>query len=265
MKRTIFTAVALLIAAAASAQLYHPGEVLSYRVSYKAKFFPNTEVATVDVTTIHGAQDGGPCYRVRGHGRTMPAYRWFFTVDDSYYVWVDPETQRSIRFEGDIREGNYRFRNIYRYDWDSLRVHTWWKKRDLPERTRTMEITERSMDAVSLYFNLRSSSSDEFKVGEVRKLEMVLEDTIRTLDFRFEGREVKRIPKMGKCRTLRFSCQIGTSDGFSFTDGTEFTVWITDDRNKFPVYLESPIRIGSICAYISRYSGLKYPPESFKK
>ena len=159
MKRTIFTAVALLIAAAASAQLYHPGEVLSYRVSYKAKFFPNTEVATVDVTTIHDTLDGRPCYRVRGHGRTMPAYRWFFTVDDSYYVWVDPETQRSIRFEGDIREGNYRFRNIYRYDWDSLRVHTWWKKRDLPERTRTMEITERSMDAVvrsrSLSFNRR--------------------------------------------------------------------------------------------------------------
>ena len=64
---------------------------------------------------------------------------------------------------------------------------------------------------------------------------------------------------MGRFRTLKFMCQIGTSDGYSFTDGSEFTLWISDDQNKIPLYIESPIRVGSIQAYITAYKGLKYP------
>lgn len=263
MKRFLWTIVSVLATwLTASAQLYQPGEVLSYRVSYKARLFPNTEVATVDVRTTLDTLDGRPHYKVHGRGVTMPAYRWFFTVDDSYYIWADTVDNRTTRFASDIREGSYTFRSEYRYDRENGVVNTRWQKKQQPERSKTMQISERGMDPVSLYFNLRSEASESFREGESRRLEMVLEDTVRYLEFRFIGREVKRIPKMGKFRTLKFKCQIGTSDGFSFTDGTEFSIWITDDRNKFPVYLESPIRIGSICAYISRCSGLKYPLES---
>ena len=43
MKRLLSTLIPLLAAYAAAAQFYHPGEVLEYRVSYKAKLFPNTK------------------------------------------------------------------------------------------------------------------------------------------------------------------------------------------------------------------------------
>lgn len=91
---------------------------------------------------------------------------------------------------------------------------------------------------------------------------MVLQDTVRHLHFRFLGREEKKIRNMGRFRTLKFDCQLGTSEGFSFTDGTVFTIWISDDENKIPLYLESPVRIGSINAYLSGYKGLKYPLKS---
>ena len=262
IKRLAFIFLAAIIATSAAAQIYHPGEQLHYRVSYREKLFPNPEVATVDIANVNGSMDGRRAYKVTGYGVTMSAFRWFFTIEDTYTVWVDPVTLRTMRFEGDVREGKYTFRNRYDYDWDSLRVHTWWQSRQNPPRTKTMKITERGMDAVSLYFNLRSVDADSLHVGEVRRLEMVLEDTVRTLNFRYLGREVKKVPKYGTYRTLKFSCEIGTSDGFSFTDGSEFTVWISDDRNKIPVYMESPIRVGSICAALSSFSGLKYPLES---
>lgn len=91
---------------------------------------------------------------------------------------------------------------------------------------------------------------------------MLLEDTIRHLRYRFLGRETKKIRSMGTFRTLKFACQIGTSEGYSFTDGTEFTIWISDDKNLIPLYIESPVRIGSVQAYISGYHGLKYPLSS---
>ena len=73
------------------------------------------------------------------------------------------------------------------------------------------------------------------------------------------------VKKKKYCRfkkLLKFACQIGTSEGYSFTDGTEFTVWISDDKNLIPLYIESPVRIGSVQAYISGYHGLKYPLSS---
>ena len=85
------------------------------------------------------------------------------------------------------------------------------------------------------------------------------------LSYRFINRETKKIRNMGKFKTLKFECQLGTTEGFSFTDGTVFTLWISDDENKIPLYIESPVRVGSINAYISGYKGLKYPMTSLIK
>ncbi|MFQ9504899.1 MAG: DUF3108 domain-containing protein [Alistipes indistinctus] len=59
--------------------------------------------------------------------------------------------------------------------------------------------------------------------------------------------------------TLKFVCELATSSGESFKDGSEFYLWISDDLNKIPLYLESPIRIGSVRVRLLDASNLKYP------
>ena len=259
MKRLLTILILLAATLPLSAQLYNPGERLDYRVAYKAMLVPNTEMATVTVQTTLDTLQGKPVYRVMGLGKIMPEYRWFFNLEDRYDIFVDTLSLRTKRFESNIHEGDYTFRSHYDYDWDSMRVHTWAQSRQRTPRTKSMALTERSMDPVSLYFNLRSIDASTLKQGETHNLEMVLEDTIRVLKFRLLGREICRVPQKGKFRTIKLACTLGTSEGFSFTDGSEFFIWITDDKNKFPVMLESPIRIGSIRAYISDFKGLKYP------
>lgn len=264
MKR-FFTAIFLLCTTPPFAQLYHPGEVLDYRVSYKAKMFPNTEVGTVQVSTSESELAGRKLYKVIGMGRTLPTYRWFFPLDDTYTVWIDPATLQPVRFESDIHEGDYTFQSTYIYDWAASQVHTRWRSREDPEQQKALALTAESMDAISLFFNLRTAMPEEFKEGELRTLQMVLQDTIQHLKYRFIGRETKKIRNMGRYNALRFECQLGTTEGFSFTDGTIFTIWISDDENKIPLYIESPVRVGSIQAYISGYKGLKYPVASLVK
>lgn len=262
MKRLLTILILLTATLPLSAQLYNPGERLDYRVAYKAMLVPNTEMATVTVQTTLDTLQGKPVYRVMGLGKIMPEYRWFFNLEDRYDIFVDTLSLRTKRFESNIHEGDYTFRSHYDYDWDSMRVHTWAQSRQRTPRTKSMALTERSMDPVSLYFNLRSIDASTLKQGETHNLEMVLEDTIRVLKFRLLGREICRVPQKGKFRTIKLACTLGTSEGFSFTDGSEFFIWITDDKNKFPLLLESPIRIGSIRAYISDFKGLKYPLDS---
>ncbi len=258
-KGVIFVLLLVAGVATASAQLFQEGEVLYYRAAYRAKLWPNTEAGEVTVSTRLDTLDGKEVYRVTGNGRTLPFFRWFFDMDDTYNIWVDKQTLRTQRFESDLKEDKYTFRSHYRYDWEAMKVHTWSQKRQNTPREKTMTLTPESMDAVSLYFNLRSVDLESFREGEHRHLDMVLEDTIRHLRYRFIGREELRVPKMGKFDTMKFACTIGSSEEFSFTDGTEFLIWITNDENKIPVMLASPVRVGEIRAYIRRYEGLKHP------
>lgn len=262
MKRFLFS---ILLAAAASplfAQFYHPGEELDYRVSYKARMFPNTEIGAVEIRTSADRIDGRDFFKVEGIGRTLPTYRWFYNLEDIYTVWVDGQTRRPVRFVSDLHEGDYTFQSYYTYLWPDSTVHTRWRSRQRPFQEKTMVLTNESMDAISLFFNLRSAEAEDFRVDEVGTLQMILQDTIKHIHYRYLGRENKKIRNMGRFRTLKFECQLGTTEGYSFTDGTIFTIWISDDRNKIPLYIESPVKIGSIQAYISGFKGLKYPLES---
>ncbi len=255
--------VAMLFGAStAKAQFYHDGERLEYRVSYRAKLFPNTEVATATVTTSLDTLDGKTHYKVFGQGRMMPAYRWFYDIDDRYTIWVDTATLRTRRLLSEIAEGSYRKRSTFDYDWHSMTSHNTWVRKNGKVHECTIALTDKSMDAISLFFNLRGVDLDSFREDEEYYLEMMLEDTIRVLRYRFLGREQKKIRRLGKFKTLKFRCQIGAHDAQSFKDGSEFFIWISDDENKVPLWLESPIRVGSICAYLVEPKGLKYPLKS---
>lgn len=259
IKGAIFALLLVTGVAEASAQVFQDGEVLYYRAAYRAKLWPNTEAGEVTVSTTTDTLNGREVFRVTGNGRTLPFFRWFFDMNDTYDIWVDKESLRTQRFESDLKEGKYTFRSCYTYDWDSMRVHTWSQKRQNIPREKTMTLTSESMDAVSLYFNLRSVDLESFREGEHRHLDMVLEDTIRLLRYRYIKREELKVPKLGSFDTMKFACTIGSSEEFSFTDGTEFFIWITNDENKIPVMLASPVRVGEVRAYLCGYEGLKFP------
>lgn len=267
MKRQFIILIAFIFSSLlpAAAQLYVPGEALHYRMSYKAKLFPNTEVAKAVIQTSEATLDGAPVYKVYGYGETAKAFHWILPVKDAYTIWVDPATLRTKRFDSNLHEGDYTFKSSFIYDWNNLNVHTRWQARTRPEKFKTMKISNQGMDPVSLYFNLRSVKDEDIKEGYTKNLEMVLEDTVRYLSFKFDKREEKKVRGLGKFKTLRFRCKIATSTETAFRDGTEFVVWISDDRNKIPLYIESPIKVGSVCAYLSSYEGLRYSLDSFIK
>ncbi len=265
MKQLILAFLLLFSSPSLFAQLYHPGEVLNYRIGYRAKMFPNTEVGAVDIITTSVNEGGKQYFQVEGKGRTMPRYRIFFKIDDTYRILVDPDSLRPVKFSSDIREGDYYFESQYNYLWDKKQIKTRWSSRKRPFKEKEMAIDDDCMDPISLFFKMRASDRNAFEEGKAAQLHMVLQDTTRIINYRYLGREFKKVRNMGKFRTLKFECQLGTSEGFSFTDGTVFTIWISDDENKIPIYIESPVKIGSISGYISGYKGLKYPLESHIK
>ena len=238
------------------------GEVLTYAVSYKVGFV-EPDLATVVFKTINSSVDGTPAYRVTAVAEVDSKWKWFFDMRDEYNTWLDRETIRPLYFENKIKEGTYRAASQYYYDWDKMEVNTHFVnlKHNNP-RQYHMPLSERSFDGVAMFFNIRNSISTDMRPGFTDYIDVVMSDTVERLRYKFIGFEERNISGLGRYRTMKFSCQLTNSqDHDAFPDGTEFFVWFSADRNRIPLYVESPIRVGSIKGYLRSYQGLKYPLE----
>ncbi|MDE6499214.1 MAG: DUF3108 domain-containing protein [Rikenella sp.] len=242
------------------APAFGPGEELTYTASYSAAVV-STDVATITFRTSTDQVEGIPCFRIRAHGQTQSFFSVFFKMDDVYETWIEQASLRPILATAEIKEGSYRYRSRLAFNWKAGRVYTQGKNlKKGYERGRTMTISARDFDPVAHFFNLRCLPGiDSMKRGERGSLNLVMVDTIRTVRYRFLGREIIDAPATGPVRCLKFTCQLAPGDADSFKEGTDFFIWISDDRNRIPIYLETPIRVGRVQASLSGWKNLAHP------
>ena len=61
---------------------------------------------------------------------------------------------------------------------------------------------------------------------------------------------------MGKYNTLKFQPQVIA--GNVFDDDSKMSVWVSDDLNRIPLLIESPVSVGSVKVVLKEYKNLKY-------
>lgn len=261
----------LIIAAVCSAFLCHgqgvddsaafgDGERLTFVVSYRAALVPNINAGEVVFRTSSTTLDGIPVYNIYANAKVFSDFKWFYDLDDTYQTWLDRTTLKPLKYSFRLKGNKYRAVCDYTYDWDNNEVTTFFHNLGKPEGvTKVMPLSDRSSDAIALFYRLRSQDLSHLAIGRGNDLEMILDDTVRRITYKFLGREERSVKKLGAFKTLKFSCTIATSSGESFEDGSEFFLWVTDDANKMPIYLESPIKVGSVRVTLTKYQGLKYP------
>lgn len=239
---------------------FQPGEELTYTASYSAAIL-TTDVATITFRTSADKIEGIPCYRIWAHGITRPFYSVFFKMDDVYETWLEQATLRPLLSTSEIKEGSYRYRSRLTFNWKAGLVYTFGKNlKKGYERGRTMAVNASDFDPVAHFFNLRSlPSMSSMKVGQKGRLNLVMVDTIRTVEYKFLGKEVIDAPATGPVRCLKFTCQLAPGDAESFEEGTDFFIWISDDKNRIPVYIETPIRVGRVQATLTGWKNLAHP------
>lgn len=232
------------------------GEKLRYAANYKIGIM-NVDVAYIDFTVDEVTRGGVDSYRVNATAQIMPQYSWFFDMKDDYYVWLDKKNLKPLFFENFIREGSYTYQSNYKYDWKNMKVNTY-ENRPVWDNPRNHEfkIFPNSLDALSLFYNLRTIPISDLKENVMDTLKVVFATKIRTVGYRYVGKETIRIRGLGKVKTLKFICQLADSSGISFEDGSEFTLWLSDDDNRIPLYVETPIKVGSVRARLIEHSGL---------
>ena len=77
--------------------------------------------------------------------------------------------------------------------------------------------------------------------------------------IRYLGKESIKT-RYGKFNAIKFKPLL--LKGTIFEGGEKMTVWVSDDANKIPVRIESPISVGSVKVDMISYGNLRYPLSS---
>ncbi|NHB68744.1 DUF3108 domain-containing protein [Perlabentimonas gracilis] len=231
------------------------GEQLTYVLSY-TWFFIWTDVGEATFTVKQDEKFGQDALHLHTYGMSYPFYDVFFKVRDIYESWVDPNSLQPIYFNRDINEGGYTKENEYVFDWENGLVNARIRRRGGENRFYEVPVNPCTYDVVTAIYVARNLDFSNLSPNQSFPVDVMLDREVYNVSYTYMTRELKKIKNIGTFSTLKFRVELVAGDVFK--EGQYLFVWVTDDANRIPVYIESPIRVGTVKARILNWEGLKY-------
>lgn len=231
---------------------FQGGEKLRYRIYYNWKFvwIPAGEVE-------FSVEEDSTYYNVKVIGKTYSAYEDFFKVDDFYSSRVDKSTLLPDYFLRDVEEGNYNRYDSILFDQSNLQITSYWGKQREDAEKYEYQMEGCVQDMASILYFVRNLDFSSIENETIIPVKIFFDKEFYPLKMEINKREQKKIKGLGKFNTIKLIPE--AVDGHVFDEDTKMDVWISDDNNKIPLLIESPLTIGTAKAVLIKYEGLRYP------
>ncbi|MEZ4993882.1 MAG: DUF3108 domain-containing protein [Saprospiraceae bacterium] len=231
---------------------FQDGEEITYKLYYNWNF---VWLSAGEVT--FRVKDLGKQYHFSAIGRTYKSYEWFYKVRDYYDTYVDKETLLPSISIRNIQEGGYRLYDKVTFDRKrKVAVGLRGKTREEAKVTE-YDIDHCIHDMLSIVYYSRNIEFDELAPGSTFPIQIFLDKETYPLNVKYLGAEErKKVKGQGRFQTYVFSPQL--IEGEVFKENDQMKVWVSADRNKIPLMIESPVSVGSVKAVLKSYKGLKY-------
>lgn len=228
---------------------FNPGEKITYKVVYNwNSLWLNAGEVTFSVSDAVFGSD--KVYHVMGEGSTYKSYDWFYKVRDTYESYINQQTMRPVKFIRNVYEGGFTIYNNVTFKHDEGKAIS---------TSGTFNIPDCTQDVLSAVYYARNIDFNNHKVNDTIPLNLFLDDSLFHIYIRYLGKEQLKTTS-GTFNCIKFKPLL--INGTIFRGGEKMTVWVTDDENKIPVLVESPIVVGFIRAELHKYSGLRNPMRS---
>lgn len=225
---------------------YRNGEKLTYKVFYNVSFM-YVGAGEVTFTTKLEQLSGVPVYHVIGEGHTYHSYDWVFKVRDQYETFIDTATMLPLRFIRKVNEGDYHKFNTVTFDHSQHKAIS---------RKGTYDVPDCVQDVLSAVYYARNIDFNRYNPGDKIPFSMFLDDEVYHIYIRYLGKS-KVTTRYGTFNAIEFSPLL--IKGTIFEGGEKMTVWVSDDENKVPLRINSPITVGSVKVDLIGYQNLRHP------
>ena len=221
---------------------FKPGEKLTYRMSYGPM---DAGEATLEVLPTSKKVKGRNLWRVRGIGKTISAFEWFYKVYDRYESYIDTEGMFPWIFIRRVNEGGYKISQDYTFYQHKQEVDN--------GEGQTFKTVEQAQDMISAFYYARTFDFSRAKVDQVYTIPIFMDDGNYPTGIRYKGLEIIKIRK-GKFLCHKFAPVV--QEGRVFNTEDDLTVWITADENKIPVLAKAKIKVGSLKMHLVKWEGV---------
>ena len=221
-------------------------EKLYYRVYYNMGVIW-IHAGNVSFSVNQKQLEGKEVFHIVGDGKTNKSYEWFYKVRDKYETYIDTKTLLPLKFIRDVNEGGYTIYSDVSFNHATGKAITGDTSYAIPKCVQ---------DVVSAIYYSRNVDYSKYSVGDKIPFSMFLDDKVYNLYIRYMGKEQIKT-KYGVFNTIKFNPLL--IEGTIFKGGEKMMVWVSDDENKIPVRIESPIMVGSIKVDLMGYEHIRNP------
>jgi hypothetical protein len=214
---------------------FSAGERLVFEIKYG---FVSAGTASMGIPDVV-RERGYPCYHIVSVAESNPVFSAFFTVRDVAESFLEVRRLLPLRFEKNLREGNFRAEDIVLFDRDrGIALY--------PKKGQVVPLAYDAQDILSSLYYVRMM---DLTVGSSVYIENHADKRNYPLEIRVLREERVRVP------AGEFNCivvePVMRASGL-FRHKGKLTVWLTKDASHVPVLMKSKVAIGSVSAVLTK-------------
>jgi hypothetical protein len=225
------------------------GEKLTFRVYYHSMLTGKVTAgqAQIEVKNKKTTKKNRPVYHIVGTGESKGAFDLFFKVRDRFETYIDEEGLFPWEFVRRTREGGYKKDDDVTFEqFNNLAI----------SRNAVKRVPDNIQDIVSVFYYARTLNVEGIKPGDSFPLSFFLDDSVYVSKIIFLGREQIKT-ELGTFNCLKFKPMVAT--GEVFKEPYPMQLWVTDDKNRIPVLMQSAVIVGSVKMELISYENILNP------
>ena len=228
---------------------FRRGEKLYYRLYYRTfltgKFYAGD--MTLEIKDTNRRFCGRSTYDIQFTGTSRKSLHWLMKVDDRFESFIDKKAIFPWLFIRNTHEGHYTKEDTVKFYPD---------KNIAVSLTATKHTPSKVQDILSAFYYARTLDLSDIHPGESFQVPIFLDDSVYTSAVIYRDTEIVKT-QLGKFNCTKFNPMVVT--GKVFNDKYPMTIWISDDKNKIPIRIESSLFIGKVEAVLVGSEGLANP------
>lgn len=206
-----------------------------------------------------------PALHLKATGVTHRAYDPFFMVRDTLESYVNPHNlipYESIKY---THEGKWHGQDNFLFlasDTSSgWNICTQLKRRTVWKDPRYSHSKDCGFDIISSIYRMRNLPDSLLLSGQAIHIPLRLDDAQYDVWLKYQGNALIKLHKGDKHYAHYF--ELSLIEGSVFKKGDVLKLWLSQDANRIPLLIESPIRVGSVKAVFEQAENLLYPQKNF--
>jgi hypothetical protein len=196
-------------------------------------------------------------------GSSTKSFDRFYCIRDTYSVTVRKEGLLPLHYREVKHEDSYFSDYHYRFDWKEndkdSKVYFEFNKRGRMSYD-TLSVQRGVLDLITSCYHIRSVDMTKVKKGQSIPFRLVLDKKIYDLTVKYSGEETIKLKNKKKYKALKFTPKLVTGD--IFEDEDAMTIYVSNDENHVPLYIEAKIKVGYVKVMLNDIQNTKSPMSS---